>query len=156
MNKVKQRQLSKKGWKLGTAADFLELSAEEAAYVEMKVMLSRKLKEQRIRKHLNQTQLARYRPDPRFGARGSAARLRAWVANAAGLISLLPAAIAEKNRSPVWLLWRMAESEFRRATTRAACSCSPLGICNICQIRHICKAPLISNRIARHSNDLPQ
>ena len=59
MNKVKQRQLSKKGWKLGTAEDFLELSAEEAAYVEMKVMLSRKLKEQRIRKHLNQTQLAK-------------------------------------------------------------------------------------------------
>jgi len=59
VNKVKQRQLIAKGWKLGSAEDFLDLSAEEAAYVEMKVMLSRKLKEQRIRKRLNQTQLAR-------------------------------------------------------------------------------------------------
>ena len=59
MNKAKQRRLSAKGWKTGSAEDFLELSPEEAAYVEMKVMLSRKLKEQRIRRRLNQTQVAK-------------------------------------------------------------------------------------------------
>ena len=59
MNKAKQRRLSAKGWKVGSAEDFLGLSVEEAAYVEMKVMLSRKLKEQRTRKRLSQTQVAR-------------------------------------------------------------------------------------------------
>lgn len=59
MDKAKQQRLAAKGWKLGSAEEFLDLSAEEAAYVEMKVTLSRMLKERRIKKRLNQTQLAK-------------------------------------------------------------------------------------------------
>ena len=59
MDKAKQRRLAAKGWKLGPAEEFLDLSPEEAAYVEMKVTLSRTLKERRIKKRLNQTQLAK-------------------------------------------------------------------------------------------------
>jgi DNA-binding XRE family transcriptional regulator len=58
MDKRKQAKLAKRGWKVGSAADFLDLSAEEAAYIEMKLALSEKLKERRIRKKLTQRQLA--------------------------------------------------------------------------------------------------
>ena len=59
MHEIRQRSLAQKGWKSGSAEEFLELSVEEAAYVELKVTLSRKLKARRIEKKLNQTQLAR-------------------------------------------------------------------------------------------------
>ena len=51
--------MAKKGWKVGTVAEFLDLSAEESAYIEMKIALSRKLKERRRRKKLTQAQLAK-------------------------------------------------------------------------------------------------
>ncbi len=51
--------LKKKGWKAGTVVEFLGLSAEESAYVEMKLALSEKLKERRRQKKLTQAQLAR-------------------------------------------------------------------------------------------------
>ena len=58
MNKRKQETLKKKGWKVGTVAEFLDLSAEESAYIEMKLALSEKLKERRLHKNLTQAQLA--------------------------------------------------------------------------------------------------
>ncbi len=51
--------LKKKGWKFGTVAEFLDLSAEETAYIEMKLALSEKLKECRRQKELTQAQLAK-------------------------------------------------------------------------------------------------
>ena len=59
MNKTKRAKLAKKGWKLGSATEFLELSSEEAAYVELKLALSKKLKEKRVRKKLTQAEFAR-------------------------------------------------------------------------------------------------
>ena len=59
MHETGGQSFAQKGWKSGSAEEFLELSAEEAAYVELKVTLSRKLKARRIEKKLNQTQLAR-------------------------------------------------------------------------------------------------
>ena len=59
VNKAKKAKLEKKGWKPGSADEFLGLSAEEAAYVEMKLALSEKLKEKRVRKKLTQAELAR-------------------------------------------------------------------------------------------------
>lgn len=59
MDKRKQTRLAKKGWRVGTATDFLDLSAEESAYVEMKLALSEKLKERRARKKLTQAELAK-------------------------------------------------------------------------------------------------
>ncbi len=58
MDKGKKAKLAKKGWKVGTVAEFLDLSAEESAYIEMKLALSAKLKERRRRKKLTQAQLA--------------------------------------------------------------------------------------------------
>jgi len=59
MDKRKQTKLAKKGWKVGTVADFLDLSAEESAYVEMKLALSEKLREKRARNRLTQAELAK-------------------------------------------------------------------------------------------------
>ena len=59
MDKRKQARLAKKGWKVGTAANFLDLSAEESAYVEMKLALSEMLKVRRARKKLTQAELAK-------------------------------------------------------------------------------------------------
>jgi len=46
------------GWKIGSAAEFLGLSKEEAAFVEMKLALARCLREFRIRRNLSQTRVA--------------------------------------------------------------------------------------------------
>lgn len=59
MRESKKRRLESKGWRFGTAADFLGLSPEEAAYVELKVKLASSLKARRQRRHLTQHGLAR-------------------------------------------------------------------------------------------------
>ncbi len=58
MDKGKKARLEKKGWKVGTVAEFLDLTVEESTYIEMKLALSDKLKERRLRKKLTQAQLA--------------------------------------------------------------------------------------------------
>jgi predicted transcriptional regulator len=55
----KRRRLEARGWKVGTAQDFLRLTAEEAAYVELKVRLAMSLREWRRRRHLTQAELAK-------------------------------------------------------------------------------------------------
>ncbi len=59
MKATKRQKLEAKGWKVGTASEFLGLSSEEAAYVEMKLALSRTLLAKRRKKGLTQHQLAR-------------------------------------------------------------------------------------------------
>ena len=59
VNKAKQTRLERKGWKFGTAEKFLELSAEEIAYIELKLALSDKLRAKRVSKSLTQAELAR-------------------------------------------------------------------------------------------------
>ena len=59
MDKRKKAQLAKRGWKAGTVAEFLDLSEDESAYIEMKLALSEKLRERRTRTKLTQAQLAR-------------------------------------------------------------------------------------------------
>jgi len=58
MDKNKQERLKKKGWKIGTVKDFLELTSEEEAYVELRYILSQKMKEYRKEKGWTQQQLA--------------------------------------------------------------------------------------------------
>jgi DNA-binding XRE family transcriptional regulator len=58
MNRSNQERLRSKGWKFGTAEEFLDLSPEESAYIELKLALSDKLRAQRRSKHLTQAQLA--------------------------------------------------------------------------------------------------
>ena len=47
MDQETRKNLEDKGWKIGTASDFLELSPEEEVLVEIKLALSRSLKERR-------------------------------------------------------------------------------------------------------------
>jgi DNA-binding XRE family transcriptional regulator len=59
MDKAKETRLRKAGWKVGSAEAFLELTADEAALVEVKLALSEKLREQRTDQGLTQTELAK-------------------------------------------------------------------------------------------------
>ncbi|NKB32607.1 MAG: helix-turn-helix domain-containing protein [Pseudomonadales bacterium] len=59
MKASKRRKLESKGWRVGSAKDFLHLSPEEAAYVELKFALSNTLRERRTKKNLSQVEVAR-------------------------------------------------------------------------------------------------
>ena len=59
MKQSKRQKLERNGWRVGTASDFLGLSAEESAYIEMKLALSETLREEREKKKLSQVQFAR-------------------------------------------------------------------------------------------------
>lgn len=59
MNNTKRKKLEAKGWKVGTASEFLNLSQDEAAYVELKLSLSKSLQDVRLEKKMTQEQLAR-------------------------------------------------------------------------------------------------
>lgn len=58
MKKTKKARLEAAGWKVGSVADFLELSPEEVSFIEMKLSLARNLRLRRQRRKLTQTQLA--------------------------------------------------------------------------------------------------
>ena len=59
MDKTKSNRLTAAGWRIGDAADFLELSAEEAAFVELRLALADHLREIRIKHGWTQAQVAR-------------------------------------------------------------------------------------------------
>ena len=59
MRDDKRKRLEAKGWKFGTAGDFLELSPEEEAYVELRLRLAEGLKRRRMRRKLTQTEVAK-------------------------------------------------------------------------------------------------
>jgi DNA-binding XRE family transcriptional regulator len=58
MDNTKKKKLEAAGWQVGTAQDFLGLSNEESAFIEVKLTLSRRFKEQRTRQGLTQEQVA--------------------------------------------------------------------------------------------------
>jgi hypothetical protein len=59
MRDEKRRRLEAKGWKVGTTKDFLGLSDEEAAYVELKLRLADSLRARRQRRRMTQIGLAK-------------------------------------------------------------------------------------------------
>ena len=59
MLKSKRQKLEAKGWRLGTAQEFLGLSDEENAYVELRLRLADSLWRRCQRRRLSQTELAR-------------------------------------------------------------------------------------------------
>lgn len=59
MKPEKKKKLEAKGWKVGSTAEFLKLSAEEAAYIELKLALGRALQELRKSKKLTQVDFAK-------------------------------------------------------------------------------------------------
>ncbi len=58
MDTSKRKKLEAKGFKIGSAGDFLNLTPEESAFIEMKLSLSKSLQKRRQEKKLSQTQLA--------------------------------------------------------------------------------------------------
>lgn len=59
MKPAKRRKLEAAGWRVGSAADFLALSASEAALVETKLALSSALRARRTTQRLSQILLAK-------------------------------------------------------------------------------------------------
>jgi len=52
MDESKKRKLESRGWTVGNAEDFLELTPAETAYIEMKLALAQALKDQRVRRRI--------------------------------------------------------------------------------------------------------
>lgn len=59
MHVNKRNKLVASGWKIGTVDEFLDLTPEESAYIEMKLALSSSLKERRHKRNLSQVELAK-------------------------------------------------------------------------------------------------
>ena len=58
MKAEKTKKLSKAGWRVGDAKDFLELSPSESEFVEIKLGLARRLRELREKQKWTQAELA--------------------------------------------------------------------------------------------------
>ncbi len=59
MKNSRRTRLEARGWRVGSAADFLELTPEEAAFVETKLALSESLRTRRTAQKISQTALAK-------------------------------------------------------------------------------------------------
>jgi predicted XRE-type DNA-binding protein len=59
MENHKKQQLTARGWKVGSTDEFLGLTSEEAAYVELKLVLCDHLKHQRQQRKLAQGELGK-------------------------------------------------------------------------------------------------
>ena len=59
MDAKKKKQLASAGWQIGEAADFLNLSPADVAYIEMKIVLGQCVRNLRSSKKLTQVQLAK-------------------------------------------------------------------------------------------------
>jgi ribosome-binding protein aMBF1 (putative translation factor) len=55
----KRRRLEAKGWKVGSAQEFLRLTDEEAAYIDLKLRLAASLRERRQHRSVTQAELAK-------------------------------------------------------------------------------------------------
>ena len=59
MDATKRKQLEARGWRFGTASEFLRLTPADEAYIEMKLTLSKAVERKRKACHLTQKQLAK-------------------------------------------------------------------------------------------------
>ena len=59
MQETKRKKLEAKGWRIGTAKDFLGMSNEEEAYVNLRLKLAEGLKARRQSRGITQVDLAR-------------------------------------------------------------------------------------------------
>ena len=59
MKKGKRDRLEAAGWKVGSTADFLRLSPDEVAFIEMKLALAKSIRTRRLRQERTQSQLAK-------------------------------------------------------------------------------------------------
>jgi DNA-binding XRE family transcriptional regulator len=58
MDTAKRQRLEAKGWKVGNTTEFLQLSPEENALIELKLALTKQLKELRISQNFSQYDVA--------------------------------------------------------------------------------------------------
>ncbi len=58
MDKRKKKRLERKGWKVGSAEEFLGLTREESEYIELKLLLGECLASRRKANGLRQVELA--------------------------------------------------------------------------------------------------
>ena len=59
MQVSKRKKLEDSGWKVASADEFLGLTPEESAYIDMKLALSHSLRQRRLKKSMSQVQLAK-------------------------------------------------------------------------------------------------
>ena len=59
MREAKRSRLVSKGWKVGDAKDFLDLTEQENAYIDLRLRLAEGLKARRIERHMTQIDLAK-------------------------------------------------------------------------------------------------
>ena len=59
MKHAKRARLEQKGWRIGSAEEFLDLSPAETALIETKLALSRNLRDRRAAEGLSQAALAK-------------------------------------------------------------------------------------------------
>lgn len=59
MDSKKKKKLEARGWVVGDTSDFLQLTAEEARYIELKLALSESLKAERLKQQVTQVELAK-------------------------------------------------------------------------------------------------
>ena len=94
MDTTKRKKLEAAGWTVGSADDFLELTPEESAFVELRLSLSSGLRERRTRQGLTQAKLAR-----RIGS--SQSRIAKAEANDPGVtVDLLVRALLATGATP--------------------------------------------------------
>jgi predicted XRE-type DNA-binding protein len=58
MDKEKKARLEARGWRVGSAEEFLGMTPEETTYIELRLKLSDAVREYRKKKRLTQVQLA--------------------------------------------------------------------------------------------------
>ena len=59
MKSDKSKKIKKSGWKVGSTDEFLGLTKEESAYIDMKLALSDALKNERTKRKISQVELAK-------------------------------------------------------------------------------------------------
>src|SRR5882672_1051621 len=59
MKLEKKKRLEAAGWRVGTVSEFLGLTDEEAALIELKLDLARAVKTERVRRRLTQDELGK-------------------------------------------------------------------------------------------------
>lgn len=58
MDPTKQRKLEEAGWKIGSTEEFLNLTPEAAAYINLKIELGNSVRQTRVGKSMTQSELA--------------------------------------------------------------------------------------------------
>ena len=58
MKNAKKARLEAAGWKVGSAEEFLSLSDADRALIDVRILLAKTLRKQRVGRHLSQTALA--------------------------------------------------------------------------------------------------